>query len=330
MSKMARANSNGQLLIPAIDAGFAYADPSATRSVTTLLKAGGESGTADVSIQMVQGSQQVERHDPVVLVADYIDFISHRSAALVACYSTPTAAHKFAASDAYVRLEKHKVSASLNPRPLLVPKMIMALDRALREATRRGYSTAVMLAMDKAVVHAIHERHSEFDEDGNLAIEFVVNQRSTLFMPPFPTAVPLEDIRVANCQGVTLSTVGPSVSEVGQSSRASASSFGNKRQRRAVSERERRLQSERDRLSNELSKRQAVGASSSSASSGGVTYGGTARRMGGGDPRASQVCRDFNTSNGCSRASCKYRHVCDRVRADGRVCGDDRHSAVHH
>lgn len=330
VSKLARANANGHLFVPAVDSGFAYADPSSTRSVTTLLKAGGDgSSLPDISLQMVQGSQLVERRDPVTLVADYLDIISHRTAALVACYGTPEAAAKFSASDRYGNMDKHKLSLPFGAaRPLLLPRMACGLERALREAARQGHSTAAMLAIDRAVVDAIHERHSEIAEDGNLAIEFVCNQRSTLFRPAAP--VSLGDIAAGTFGRDGLeSSVGPSVSAAG--------SFSSGNQRRLQSEQEKKLQSERDRLRSELEavKRQRLHAVPDSRSGGAGTgersvFGGNSRRMGGGDPRASQICRDFNAPNGCQRSACKFKHACDRTRADGRVCGDGRHCAVHH
>ncbi|KAL1503513.1 hypothetical protein AB1Y20_011993 [Prymnesium parvum] len=52
MSKMIRANAAGELWIPPIDSYFAYKDPSSTRTITTLLKAGGQNGAVELSLQM--------------------------------------------------------------------------------------------------------------------------------------------------------------------------------------------------------------------------------------------------------------------------------------
>lgn len=98
MSKMIRANAAGELWIPPIDASFSYRDPSSTRNVTTLLKAGGQGSSTELSLQMVQSDQLQERRDPITIAADYADILEHRSAALVACYGCPEASLKFVAS----------------------------------------------------------------------------------------------------------------------------------------------------------------------------------------------------------------------------------------
>lgn len=325
MSKMIRANTAGELWIPPIDASFSYKDPSSTRTVTTLLKAGGQNGGPEVSLQMVQGTQLQERHDPISIVADYTDIISHRSAALIACYGSPEASAKFTLSKRYSSLEKHRLATS--PSVMLSPRSVAMLERALKGAARLGASTAVLLRIDKDVVDAVLERQSQYKEDGNLAVEHVCNQRTDLFRPS--PAMNLSDIPragsvIAGTQFDTASSVGPSASAVGYSE--SVHSSGGK-----ASERERRLQSERDRLQHENKKLKATSeASSFQSNSGRTRLGGNSRRSGGGDPQSSQICRDFNAPAGCDRASCRFRHVCSKPDRNGRPCGDSRHSAILH
>lgn len=320
MSKLIRANTAGELWIPPIDASFAYKDPSSTRAVTTLLKAGGQNGSPELSLQMVQGEQLQERHDPISIVADYTDIISHRSAALIACYGSPEAAAKFAASKRFGQLEKHRLSAT--SKVLLAPWAIGKLERALKSAARLGVSTATLLRIDKDVVDAIHERQSQFKDDGSLAVEFVCTQRADLFRPATP--ISLSDFSRASTNTPSVahfdaaSSVGPSASAVGSNTS------------RPVSDRERKLQSAHDRLLHENKKLKAAESHASSNASSRSRYGGNSRRTGGGDPRSSNICRDFNSPAGCEREQCKFKHVCSKPDRDGRPCGDARHSAVFH
>ena len=57
-------------------------------------------------------------------------------------------------------------------------------------AQRYGYSTAEMLAIDKAVIDACTERGSEVKVDDNLAVERVIEQRADLFKPKFELSTP--------------------------------------------------------------------------------------------------------------------------------------------
>ena len=41
------------------------------------------------------------------------------------------------------------------------------------------------------------------------------------------------------------------------------------------------------------------------------------------------VCRSYNTKEGCKRADCKFAHVCNVHRSDGRLCGG-KHPATEH
>lgn len=326
MSKMIRANKAGELWIPPIDSSFAYKDPSSTRTVTTLLKAGGQPGGLELSLQMVQGEQLQERHDPISIVADYTDIISHRSAALIACYGSPEASATFVLSKRFATMEKHKL-ASATPT-MLSPRSVAILERALKSVARMGVSTATLLSIDKDVVDAVHERQSQLKEDGNLAVEFVCNQRANLFSPA-ALSVALSDVhRSAGAPSTLLldaaSSIGPSASAV--------DAVGQK-----ASDRERRLQSERDRLQNANKRLKGTPSNSGYSSSGGgnngqsrVRFGGNSRRCGGGDPRSVQICRDFNSPAGCDRDNCKFKHVCSKPDRNNRPCGDARHPAIFH
>lgn len=322
MSKMIRANTAGELWIPPIDSSFSYKDPSSTRTVTTLLKAGGQNGGPELSLQMVQGEQLQERHDAVSIVADYTAILTHRSAALIACYGSPEASAKFVASKRFAILDKHKLAHV--SKVMILPRAVAMLEDALKTAARTGMSTAMLLRIDKDVVDAIHERQSQYKEDGSLAIEYVCNQRSMIFRP-VPTAQ-LSDVARSASSGAyfdTASSVGPSASAVETSHVSSSTS--------KVSERERRLQSDRDRLLHENKRLKAASEGNvSNAGSSRARFGGNSRRTGGGDSRSSQICRDFNSPSGCDRESCRFRHVCSKPDKSGRPCGDSRHSAVFH
>jgi len=323
MSKMIRANTSGELWIPPVDQSFSYKDPSSTRTVTTLLKAGGQNGGPELSLQMVQGEQLQERHDPISIVADYTDIISHRSAALIACYGSPEAAAKFSTSKRFAILEKHKLAVA--SKVMLSPRSVAILERALKAVTRTGVSTAAMLRIDKEVVDAIHERQSQQKDDGNLAVEYVCNQRTDLFrQATIPLA--LSDVsrscQPSHVQFDSASSVGPSASAVDTGASVTSK----------ASDRERRLQSERDRLMNE-NKRLKSEAPSQHSGGGNFSrarYGGSSRRLGGGDSRSTQICRDFNSPAGCERDNCKFRHACNKPDRQGKPCGDSRHSAIFH
>lgn len=326
MSKMIRANTAGELWIPPLDSSFGYKDASSTRTVTTLLRAGGQGSTTELSLQMVQGEQLHDRHDPITIAADYADIIEHRSAALVACYGSPEASLKYVASKRYPNIERHKLAAT--PHVMLMPRAIAMLKRALTSAARLGLSTSALLSMDKTVVDAIHERQSQYKEDGSLAIEYVCNQRSDLFRAA--PSVTLSDITHDTAGSYrsrdAASSVGPSASLVDTPSQLGPHPG-------KASALERRLQSERDTARNELKRlRQSSDTSQvqSGRRNGSIRFGGDSRRSGGGDPRSNYICRDFNSQNGCDREQCKFKHICSKVDRHGRPCGDSRHSAVLH
>lgn len=211
---------------------------------------------------------------------------------------------------------------------MLMPRAIAMLKRALTSAARLGLSTTTLLSMDKAVVDAIHERQSQYKEDGNLAIEYVCNQRTDLFRPP---TLALSDVTADNPTNFrsrdATSSIGPSASMVDAASYTSAAPSHGK-----ASMLERKMQSERDSARAELKRLRSVLDSSNAnpRRNNPVRYGGDSRRSGGGDPRSNHVCRDFNGPNGCERENCKFKHVCSKVDRNGRVCGDSRHSAVLH
>ena len=72
---------------------MAYREPASHKTLTTLLKlAGGD------ALQLSQGGDTAERHDVPEIPADYADIISHRSAALIAAYSTNQASTEFVKS----------------------------------------------------------------------------------------------------------------------------------------------------------------------------------------------------------------------------------------
>lgn len=109
------------------------------------------------------------------------------------------------------------------------------------------------------------------------------------------------------------SSVGPSASAVDAGSSVSSFTSPNK-----ASFLERKLQSERDAARNEIKRLRLAAATASSAGAsqrrpGPARYGGESRRTGGGDPRAQNFCRDFNSPAGCHREICKFKHACSKV-----------------
>jgi len=317
MSRMVRACKAGELWLPAVDSNLSYKDSSSNRVITTLLKGDG-SASSSVQVQMVTSSDTSERTAHVNLVADYTDVITHRSAAMIACYSTSEASTRYLASAKFGTLNKHKlVLGSASPALLLLPRMVASLERRLRSAARQGCSTAEMLAIDKAVIDAIIERHSEIHDDGNLAVEHVCEQRESLFSPPaamqFSLAHASSLLSGRDTAGSVVSDPGTSIS----------------RRSDTPSKRERELQSDRDRLRSEL-KRGGGGGGSEKGNDKRNTFGGDSRRMGGGDKRGREVCRSFNERDGCFRRECNFRHVCNVRGRNGEACGDERHCALMH
>ena len=321
MSRMTRANKAGEIWIPAIDTSFGYRESSSNRVITTLLRSSGEqpASGSDVQVQIVHGSQASERTDAVTLVSDYVDIITHRSAAIIACYSTAEASMSYGKSAVFAALHKHQLVTAVGAPPalMLMPRFVAALERCLRTAARKGYSTASMLAIDKRVVDAVVERCGEVKCDGNLAIEHVSEQRPALFHPA-------ED------------TLRSSALPDSQRERERERDTGKGR----LSQRERELQSERDKLQSE-NKRLRSGDSprqrspNTAATNAFVSahnktvFGGSGKVMGGGNRTGPQICASFNKPAGCFRDTCSYRHVCD-ADSRGKPCGDDRHCALHH
>lgn len=340
ISRMVRHNKAGKLWLPAIDRSFLYKEASSNVVITTLLKCSGDASSAtaspsDVSIQMVQGGQLAERSDPVRLVADYIDLLSHRSAAILACYCTPKAIAAYKASSAFGHLQQHSECIA-GSEMILCPAFVGTLERKLREATRLGLSTADVLAMDQRVIAAIHERMTNVAVDGNLAIEYVCDQRESLFRPDGGAAVSLDQLG-SSFQPSNRSSYASSVAPSGSVSRAhSASGDSSQQEVERLKKLASKFQSERDHARQDLKKQRRGGGSSPSARSDGggrdqqTVYGGQSGRSGGGDSRGSQICRHYNMTSGCFRSSCSYRHVCDKPTGRDRVCGDARHNACTH
>ena len=309
ISRMVRANKAGQLWIPIIDQGFSYREPASNRQITTLFKSATGTST-EAQLQLVHGSEAAERFDPLNMVADYNDICAHRSAALVACYATPEASAAYAKCKTFAAIEKHKlVVRDAKPPRMILPRFIASLERHLRAATRTGVSLAQMVGIDSAVVNAIVERHSSVGEDGNLAIEHVCEQRQALFAPPVAT------ISLGDVTGSRFASPGRSEVSIGPS----ASEVGGKR----PTELERRLQSDLDKEKNRTKNRERDVKQK-------VTYGGAGRVMGGGNKRATEICRNFNSAAGCYRKECSFKHACDAKLRNGQACGDDRHSSGHH
>ena len=307
LSRMVRANRDGDVWLPTI-ASFSYKEAASTKQIATLLRSGG-GAEVDVAVQAVIGTG-AERRDDVGLIADFLDIIIHRSAAIMAAYSTPHAASEYSKATRFGALRKH---ASLSTATLISPGFVSLLEQSLRQATRRGISVGSILEVDRSVVEAINARAFRYKEDGNLAIEFVCCQQSSLFYGSPTVAISLSDISRS-------SDVGPSASRVGGGSDLSR-----------MSARESQLQSERDKAKNELAdakKRHRPGDGRSG--DGRTTYGGKSGRSGGGDPRGKDICNNFNGEKGCFAKDCKNRHVCNFADRQGRKCGRDDHSAPQH
>lgn len=320
MSRMVRANKAGEIWLPPIDKHFTYREASSNHVVTTLLKGSGGpiSTESELQIQVVQGGQSAERHDPVKLVADYTDLIVHRSAAIIACYSTPGAVAAYRASPRFNNLRLHAAVDAGNEM-LICPKLVAMLERSLRAATRHGLSTSEVLLMDQRVIAAIADRAAMVPVDGNTAIEYVCEQRESLFRSsPQPSSV-------LNLDQLGQSAIGPhdSASQVGKSSTLSDARSAQDSKLIA------RLQSERDKAYNDLKRQRTARGSEQSSTSNSVVYGGRSGRAGGGDQRGPHICKSYNLPDGCYRNVCKFRHCCDKdVR--GRPCGDSRHNACTH
>ena len=63
---------------------------------------------------------------------------------------------------------------------------------------------------------------------------------------------------------------------------------------------------------------------------GGRGGGGNKGQPGNRGQQRNVACNHFNTSAGCSRASCSYLHACNRLKIDGRMCLDSTHNADTH
>lgn len=323
VSRMSRSNKRGDLWIPCLDRGFSYRDSSSNNSITTLVRANSDCATGvDVELQLVQNPMAAERKDPVRLVADYLDVISHRSAALIACYCTPEAARAYRASAGCAQRTRH-VSVSKGSELMLTPRMIGKLERALRTATRSGMSTSDVVRMDQTVIHAIHTRMADVTCDGNSAVEFVCDQQPTLFLPSYTSLGSMS----SGPSTVADSIISPndSVSNVSASTSAPKRSHADER---LIA----KLQSDRDKALHELASAASKRAKSDKGAGykePATVYGGKSGTTGGGSSSASDICRLYNNAEGCYRRSCQFRHACNRM-VNGRPCGNTRHNACSH
>ncbi|MGA1354701.1 MAG: hypothetical protein ACO32I_08035 [Candidatus Limnocylindrus sp.] len=320
MTRMIRSNKTGELWIPTLDGAFAYRETSANRVVTTLIKAAPDPDASDLQLQLVQHQSATERHDPVVLVADFCALLRDRSAALVACYATADAGEAFRASPRFADMRLHTLNAK-ECAVMLLPETISYLERSLLDAARRGCSKAELLAIDRQVIEAIVERTSRVCIDGNLAVEYVCESRDNLFLPPI---------------SVASSRASASTNFVGDKAPLSSPHFSTPdRQIEALKRHNAKLMSERDRaLNNENSKRARTGPPATSSTSrdpppGRTIYGGHSGITGGGKSSSEHHCRSFNQAAGCWREVCNYRHACSVKLDDGKLCNRS-HSAVNH
>lgn len=180
---------------------------------------------------------------------------------------------------------------------MLLPCMVSFLERALLSASRRGYSKAELLMIDRQVVEAIMERTSVVRVDGNLAIEYVCDTRTALFFPSNPV-LPLSK--------TALHDDGPASEGRASSTAASSTSFaGSDRQLDALKRANSKLMSERDRALHELGAKRArytrlsgTAKSTSPPASRGppqgrTVYGGQTGIAGGGKPSAEHICRSY-------------------------------------
>lgn len=325
ISRMARSNRRGEMWIPPLDHKFSYKDTAANHSIVTLLKSDPSSGNGpDMEIQLVQSPLAAERRDHVRLVADYLDVITHRSAALVACYSTPAAGASYRACPGFKSRTPH-ISIQKGQEVILSAQMVSKLERSLRAATRNGLSTADVVRVDQAVIAAIMTRMADVACDGNSAVEFVCDQQPTLFSPCSVSIISVADVSsLSHSVPSDARTVYPhdSISNAG----SSASSSHNKRS--AADERLiARLQSERDHAVNASKKIKSE--DRAHGKEGVITYGGNKGRSGGGDSRANAICKLYNLPEGCFRNKCHFRHACSKS-INGRTCGVFGHNACTH
>lgn len=316
MTRMIRANKLGELWIPPLDGGFAYRETSANRIVTTLIKASPDPDAADLQLQLVQHQSATERHDPVVLVADFCAMLRDRSAALVACYATPDAGDAFRASGRFSGMRLHSLNDPATA-VLLMPETIAFLERALLDAARRGCSKSELLTIDHQVIEAIVERSARVCIDGNLAVEYVCDSRDNLFLPPRAAThgrASTQDAFAADKQPTSPDAVS--------------------RQLEALKRQNSKLMSERDKALHDSKRQRQPGQPATPAASrepppGRVTYGGATGVTGGGKPASEHYCRSFNQAGGCWRETCNYRHACTFKLDDGKVCSRS-HSAINH
>lgn len=313
MTRMIRANKLGELWIPTLDGAFAYRETSANRVVTTLIKAAPDQDVSDLQLQLVQHQSSTERHDPVVLVADFCALLRDRSAALVACYATPEAGDAFRAAPRFADMSLHSLNKSASA-VLLLPETIAFLERALLDAARRGCSKTELLTIDRQVIEAIIERTSRVQIDGNLAVEYVCDSRDNLFFPPSASSrQPVHD---------------PTPDKA-----APPSTDPTQRQLEALKRQASKLMSERDKAINDSKRHRPSTALPSSAARdpppGRTVYGGTSGITGGGKSSSEHHCRSFNQTAGCWRETCNYRHACTVKLDDGKICNRS-HSAINH
>ena len=354
MSRMSRANANGEFYIPPIDQNLSYRDSSITKAkITTLLKVSGQAAaTSDLQLQLVQGGQQVERQPDVGTGTDYDGVCKHRSAAIIACYCTPEASRAYMASVRFGELQKHTLVQGMTAKPLVLPTMVSMLESRLLEVAQRhsegSLSIGDLLTIDQQVCRKIMERGGRVPVDGNSCIEYVCDSC------PREWEVPHRPARSVACTvGLDQLSGDGGSSTYGQSLGPGSSVSGYSGLSRSVSQvddynsikRERgRMQQERDEARRELKlatrgagydgdgKGKGGGYSGGGGKGGGgsKSYGGATRVIGGGNPNGGQICGKFNTFGGCSLLNCNFKHECNKSVTGGCACGDRRHSAGDH
>ena len=331
VSRMARANKAGSLWLPAVDGNFAYKEPSTTRArITTLLKEAGATPHHDVQLQLVQSGQSMERPAEIDQPIDYDSVCRHRSAALVACYSSVQASAEYAVSARFASLQRHASSTDASKTMQISPLMIALLEGKLLEvAKNRSLSIADILVVDRQVMNAIMSRFARVKVDGSLAIEYVIDSMPGEFVPHGVDGRPSTSL--AQLQGGGGFPSSPGGSQANSDYMSSVSRQGDDNgMKRRLGEMERERNDLRSRL------KQVEGSTTGGGSKGGrggggkQIFGGDAKRMGGGNPRGPQVCGKFNTHAGCSMERCNFMHVCNKDVGGGRTCRNDRHCAIHH
>jgi hypothetical protein len=309
VTRMINANKNGTLHIPCIDKAFSYRDTSSNKLFTTILKGAGQADGGDTELLLVQGTSAAERRDSLELTCDYGDFVHHRSCALIVGYCTQEASDAFLASDRFKLLTCHDQGTvtGTTRRCMLTPAFINMLERRLVKAMREGYTVRQLLQLDMVVVRAVLERSAVSNKDGNSAIEYVCDQRTSLFRPS--KAVGFE----------TATEPSPELS--------GAPSGGDDRAMAKLREQNRQLTSERDKARHRV--RESPAHVSDRRRDDRSPIRSDDRRRDARDD-SPKICNDYNRSVGCARGiHCRYLHVCNRQGQDGSACRQ-RHTAINH